>query len=827
MMDSKQSKLLSIRFARSLQTLIKMVNMFSADHKSAAGLLHRSYEFLNPLLKQSKCLTLGFIDQRVLLNNILTNEEGLKPLENEFLRRGIGAVTFEAGITLAAYRAGIATIGANPKAIEEAGGLGPFLETKQLDFVRIFPALKTEARNQDGDTVLDIGSEEYLISKALSSMNSGFSQGIETMLTRMEAGVAAGGAGGAGTGGGTGSGTGSGSGATGGNGFGGGSGGYVAVSSVLGAGGGGGGGTAHGTGGGGGIGNGFLTGGNGSGHGSGSGGSGGSGVGSGPLMDIQRMVEQKFESSLRNPEEDPEKAYVELGRMLSGIRPDLVLSNLAGKGLQDSDQKKDDVTAEVFEDTALRWALRRLAAVPAGDDAVVVQEQVFRVLMRSLQATHTASRLATKLAELAKQYALPKETYARIQDEIRWLSLSATQKLRELLGITHFTPSEFRRALDLIKELIRLGKPEDAAAIGIQYLSVMEEHLALRIDDVARVPELLRALAGVQGEFWTAATDTLVNAMACRKVNQLVHLQICNALIALARIGATYEDFELVRRVGSSLEESIATDHAAHVACCQAALANILLPSAVDRIAEIFLERKTDSAWLKNVSSLLRWSGVEATERLFVRLDNEQAASQRLALIRLLSRLGTAALQAARQRLQRPEWYVVRNACKILGDLKDPELLQHIPAAFAHKDERVQKAALQAVIESRMPRRAVVLAEALPLLPPALVEDALLDLMYEASPESLPGLERCYSLPMPVNVLARIVSVVAAVQHQDAIFVLAGIVRNEKLPQMVRDTASQAMEFRTSKKGQKTAQLISTSKEAAELVVQKFVLRGA
>src|SRR5215467_5520161 len=208
--DKKHAKVQGLRFARSLQTLLKMVTMCSADHKSATGLLHRSYELLNPLVKQARHLTIGFVDQRVLLNNILTAEESLKPLENEFLKRGIGAVTFEAGITLAAYKHAISAISANPKAIEESGGLLPFLEQRQLEFVRIFPATKTETRNADGDTVLDMGSEEFLISKALNSMNAGMPRGIENLLTQMEvAGSAAGYGGGTGSGTGTGDGSGS------------------------------------------------------------------------------------------------------------------------------------------------------------------------------------------------------------------------------------------------------------------------------------------------------------------------------------------------------------------------------------------------------------------------------------------------------------------------------------------------------------------------------------------------------------------------------------------------------------------------------------------
>ena len=110
-----------------------------------------------------------------------------------------------------------------------------------------------------------------------------------------------------------------------------------------------------------------------------------------------------------------------------------------------------------------------------------------------------------------------------------------------------------------------------------------------------------------------------------------------------------------------------------------------------------------------------------------------------------VARIGPVALPAARQRLKHQEWYVVRNACKLLGELKDPELLQHIAPVFEHQDERVQKAALQAVKDSKLPRRAAVIANALPLLSPQLVEDALCELMHQADPEGLPGLENYFS----------------------------------------------------------------------------------
>ena len=769
MQDKKHLKVQGIRFARSLQTLLKMVNMFSADHKSTSGLLQRTYELLNPLVKQSRCLTLGFIDQRMLLNNILTVEESLKPLENEFLKRGIGAVTFDAGITLTAFREAIACIGANPKVIEENGGLLPFLEQRNLEFVRIFPASKTEKRNEEGDTILEMGSEEFLISKALTEINGGFSQGIDAVLSHMEAAANGGGAGdgsgfGAGTGfGGIGNGFGTGNGAPGGPLAGGG---YGPRTGIVAPG-----------------------------HGS-----------SLQVSDLQRMAEQKFEAFLKNPEQDPQTAYVELAKMLQTARPDAVLNNLLNDGNDGNSARNQDLTAEVFEDSALRWAMKKLAAVPAGDDAVIVEEQIFRVLMRSLHATHAATRLAKKLSEMAREYALPPQALARIEAEVRWLTLTPHQKLCELLAVTHFSSSEFRRCLELIKEFIRQNEPEQAMALGLQYFSIFDNPLELELHEVARVPELLRALAGTQGEFWQAVTDWLTGALASRKVNLMLHFQIVNGLATLARIAATYEHFGLVQKIGLALDASTATDPAAHQKCCSTAVISLLPPSAVDRITEIFFERRNDSNWTKLAANVLRWAGPDAIERIFIALDNEVVAANRLALIRLLARLGPSALAPARNRLQRKEWYVVRNACKIMGELKDPELLQHIRPVFENKDERVQKAALQAVIDSHLPGVASTLAVVLPQLSPVLLEEALYELMFLADPESLPALERCFSSPVPAALLWRVVSVVAAIQTTEADNLLTGVMNNPALPQNVCAAAKRAMEKRPFARTPKPAQ---------------------
>jgi hypothetical protein len=495
---------------------------------------------------------------------------------------------------------------------------------------------------------------------------------------------------------------------------------------------------------------------------------------------------------------------MELARMLSGLRQDSVLSNLTGATAgQGEAAHKEEVTAEVFEDTALRWALRRLAATPEGDEAVIVEEQVFRVLMRSLQATHAASRLARKLADCARDFALPKHTFERLQQEVRWLTLTPQAKLRELLSVDHFDASQFRRALDLIKELIRSGNLEEAGALGCQYFSILEDHPSIRIEEIGRIPELLRSLAGVPGEIWIIAEDRLSTALTSSKLNQLIHVQVVNALVALARIAATYEHFAMVRKVGAALEDSVTRDAAAHALCCSNAQRLLLQASAADRVVEIFLEKKNDSAWSKLVTGILRWTDASTLERIFLRLDQEPLATNRLALLRLLSRVGPVALSAARRRLQHAEWYVVRNACKLLGELKDPELLDQLRPVLAHKDERVQKAALQAIAESRLPGRQIVIAKALPLLSPMLLEDALRELMFRPDLEILSALEEYFNAPAPAGpwAMVRVVGVVAAIPQAPAAEALARISLNETLHESVRKAAQEALAERSSRNG--------------------------
>jgi len=151
-------------------------------------------------------------------------------------------------------------------------------------------------------------------------------------------------------------------------------------------------------------------------------------------------------------------------------------------------------------------------------------------------------------------------------------------------------------------------------------------------------------------------------------------------------------------------------------------------------------------------------------------------------------------------------------------------LLTYIQPAFEHADERVHKAAFQAVIESRLPGRAAILANALPLLSPRLVEEALCELMHQADAESLPGLEKYFNAAMAKNakMLPLVINVISAIPQEKAGALLASIAKNEKFGVEICNAAKQALSFRAAQRVErfmKTPEEQTPKAEAQELKI--------
>jgi len=186
-------------------------------------------------------------------------------------------------------------------------------------------------------------------------------------------------------------------------------------------------------------------------------------------------------------------------------------------------------------------------------------------------------------------------------------------------------------------------------------------------------------------------------------------------------------------------------------------------------------------------------------------LEKEQVAIHRMALLRFIAQTGTIALETARRQLSHERWYVVRNACKLLGELKDPEILHYLAPVLQHEDERVQQAALTALNKNRIQGRGQVIAENLAFFGPHVQEQVLEELLYLRDPATLSSLAQFILVEGRGKLTAsqKAVQAIAANPAEQSLELLANVLCETELEGALRRTALNALRANASETAQR------------------------
>jgi hypothetical protein len=833
MLDSKQVKTLGLRFARALQTTIKTATVFTIDHKSADAPIQQSFLLLNNLMKEIGQLTFGFVDHQILLNNLLTTDPSLQKLETEFLKRGVAAITFEPGLTLGRYKKLVHVLSASTSTIEAAGGFLAFIDQNEIEGVRILPAAKNQKKNKDGDTILETDSESYILSKQavedqvprdfLDSIDALLESGCFDPSTRTEvlSNFAAQGIDSSGYGvpvdvpklaivrdgdvvapassvGPSSEGSGPGGGralyaaAAQGSGRPGPSGSPLQPGVAVAAG------TNNGI------------------AGAGAASSGAMSVAYGAYVENEfaaagsarvkggepgpstflELVEASVQRSLQEANGDPGKSYASLARILRNTGVDRILEQFPGDRRQElSALPPERLAAEYIEDTALRLAGLKLQTSETPSQKIFVEEEVVFLLGRSLQATHMADRLAQKLTKFIQEFAVPPHIQEKIREELQWTSFNSNKKYARLMEIKRFSNIEFRRLQEFLKELSTQRDMDRAMALVSHYFDFLDDPtVQVETNELGRAPELMRSVPLAQTGLASKTAERLARILLRGDVSELVHLQAANAIARLAQSIAAFENFQDVLAIAVSLQSSYSRDCEAHKRCCGAALARLLPSAAIERVVELYLMQRTDSSWSRTAASLLRFAAPGSIETVFNYLIREQDARNRLALVRLAAQLGKGSIDVACRLLEDERWYVVRNMCGVLAELKDPDLVEHIAPALRHPDNRVQQAALKALVRSRSAEAASVLAASLPKLAPATLDEALEELTFLKNASAVADLEEFIAAQRGNSAcLNKAVRALGAIQDDSALHALTRLYRIEEIDPNIRKTALKAI----------------------------------
>src|SRR5207237_9172516 len=97
----------------------------------------------------------------------------------------------------------------------------------------------------------------------------------------------------------------------------------------------------------------------------------------------------------------------------------------------------EQLAAEYIQETALQLAGAKLKSAGGSSDKLLIEEDVVRVLARSLQATQMADRLAQKLSKFIQDFAVPPHIPEQIRQELHWTSLNNNKKQARIVDTTH------------------------------------------------------------------------------------------------------------------------------------------------------------------------------------------------------------------------------------------------------------------------------------------------------------------------------------------------------------------------------------------------------
>ena len=509
------------------------------------------------------------------------------------------------------------------------------------------------------------------------------------------------------------------------------------------------------------------------------------------------LAEQAARTAIVDPDRDPRVTVAALSRVLEELTPENLVSALpASRRTELSGRPAQEVATELAENMAVEWVAKRLSASPG--ETVVAEEEVVRVLSRVIKATEVAERVLGKLGRYMEASNIPSDVSSRVRQELTWFVLSREEKADHLTRLDRYGAKDFHHLLGFIEELKKEGAVEEMTRVSDHYFGVLiSASSESRAEELVRTPELVRAIAGSQtAELVCKLVERLFPLLTeGDDSNPACHEHVANCLAETAGCAAEYEDFEFFHRIGMELDRSRGRDETGHTDCCGKALREFLSPSSLERLVDLSLEKHDEPGWLRKVTSLLKWAGREGSEAAFRKLEEETIGANRMRLLRMIGRLGSDAIQVARTRLEDERWYVVRNACNILGELRDPELAWQLGEALRHSDERVQQAAITSIVKGQAEGRELALAEALPHLQAHLAEMVLDELTFLKDASAVEWLEEfIFQKSAPkAAALEKAVQALSAIASESAVEVLGKLLSDKRQASSVRKSALAAL----------------------------------
>jgi HEAT repeat protein len=306
-----------------------------------------------------------------------------------------------------------------------------------------------------------------------------------------------------------------------------------------------------------------------------------------------------------------------------------------------------------------------------------------------------------QLEDALRQQGMSEAQLSELVDILTWESRPTEERIKALLQGQRIFEMPTDKVLAFLRELLEAGRNSEFLRLLRHYASGLMVPAVARRLAVAQAFEKIADWVDIPG-MPTGIQDVLIEILTRaygREKDPDVHLWISRAVEHLIWFWVDSNDpllacalFEGLQDVVTELSLPASWKEQATEALC----GRLSSPERLDKLlGQLFaMDRLTASA---QIHPYLRMLGAPAANHLMERLSHESDRTRRNRLLEALKACGQTAEAPLLESLTSPEWFVVRNALIVLGEVASPERVPTLLPLLDHADQRVQTAAVRTV----------------------------------------------------------------------------------------------------------------------------------
>jgi HEAT repeat protein len=329
------------------------------------------------------------------------------------------------------------------------------------------------------------------------------------------------------------------------------------------------------------------------------------------------------------------------------------------------------------------------------------EEKIADIAQQLKPLNPSPERWGEQLADALRREGMTEGHLRDLVDIMAWDSQPMGIKLAKLLGGQRIFEMPVEKVLAFLRELLEAGRNQEFLQLIRHFSSGLVVPAVARRAAVASAFEKIADWVDIPG-MSPALMDELMEILARvfgREKDPAVHQSISKAVehilwfwVEKGNPAKTFTLFSTLQDVVSEL--SLPAPWKAQ------ATADLLIrlgaPDRLNKVlTQLFSTDRQEAA--TRIHPYLRMLGPSAANYLVERLGDEPYRARRAHLLEALKACGQVAEAPLLESLKAEEWFVLRNAVIVLGEIAGPERIHDLLPLLHHPDSRVAGATIRAV----------------------------------------------------------------------------------------------------------------------------------